>query len=114
MANNNKKINKVLEFRIDDSLLVERITGRRFHKASGRSYHVKYNPPLTEGVDNLTGEPLIQRKDDTEEILKNRLKNYHELTSPVLNYYKNRELLTTLDAKQPIETVWTRIQEVLD
>jgi len=73
-----RKIDKVIEFKVDDGILVERIEGRRIHKASGRSYHVKFNPPKVEGKDDLTGEPLIQRPDDNAEALKTRMKAYHE------------------------------------
>ena len=72
-----KKIDKVIEFKVDDAALVERIEGRRIHKASGRSYHVKFNPPKVEGKDDVTGEPLMQRADDTKEALVKRLDGYH-------------------------------------
>ena len=68
-----KKIDKVVEFKVKDDVLVERIEGRRIHKASGRSYHVKFNPPKVDGIDDITGEPLMQRKDDTREALEKRL-----------------------------------------
>ena len=70
-------VNKVIELKTDDKILSERITGRRLHEASGRSYHVKFNPPKVEGKDDQTGEPLIQRADDTEEALMKRLVGYH-------------------------------------
>ena len=73
-----KKIDKVIEFKVDDDVLIERIEGRRIHKASGRSYHVKFNPPKKDGIDDLTGEPLIQRADDTKEALVKRLDGYHK------------------------------------
>jgi adenylate kinase len=68
--------------------LIERIEGRRVHLPSGRSYHVKFNPPKVAGVDDVTGEPLIQRKDDNAEVLKKRMTAYHGQTSPILNYYQ--------------------------
>ena len=67
------KINRVIEFKVRDQELIERIEGRRVHPASGRSYHVKFNPPKQDGIDDVTGEPLIQRKDDNAEVLKTRL-----------------------------------------
>ena len=73
-----KKIDRVLEFKVNDDILIERIEGRRVHVASGRSYHVKFNPPRVENVDDITGEPLIQRKDDNAEVLKKRMGNYHQ------------------------------------
>ena len=72
-----KKIDRVLEFKVNDDILIERVEGRRVHVASGRSYHVKFNPPRVEGIDDITGEPLIQRKDDNAEILKKRMGNFH-------------------------------------
>ena len=78
LSENGQKINKVIEFVIEDDVLVERIEGRRIHPASGRSYHVKFNPPKEEGKDDVTGEDLIQRKDDNADALKTRLASYHE------------------------------------
>lgn len=93
-----KKIDKVLEFKIKDDVLVERIEGRRIHKASGRSYHVKFNPPKVEGKDDKTGEPLIQRPDDNAEALKTRLKEYHSKTTPIAKHYKKQGAHTAVEA----------------
>ena len=82
-----KTIDKVIEFGVKDEVLIERIEGRRIHKNSGRSYHVKFNPPKVDGIDDITGEPLMQRKDDTAEALKSRLNGYHTMTTPILGYY---------------------------
>jgi len=84
-----RTLDKVLEFKVDDNILVERISGRRIHKASGRTYHTKFNPPKVEGKDDVTGEPLIQRADDNEHVLKTRLDSYHKETEPILGYYKS-------------------------
>jgi adenylate kinase len=73
----NKKVDKVLEFKVDDAILIERIEGRRVHPASGRSYHVKFNPPKHQDKDDHTGEALIQRKDDNAEALIKRMSSYH-------------------------------------
>ena len=73
LTESGQKINKVIEFRIDDAVLVERIEGRRIHQASGRSYHIKFNPPKVEGKDDVTGEDLMQRPDDNAEALTKRL-----------------------------------------
>ena len=67
----------MIEFKVNDDILVERIEGRRIHAASGRSYHVKFNPPKVEGKDDVTGQDLMQRKDDTKEALVTRLTAYH-------------------------------------
>jgi len=99
------QVDRVLEFKVNDDILVERIEGRRIHMASGRSYHTKFNPPKVDGKDDITGEPLIQRKDDTKEALEKRMLSYHSQTAPILDYYKARNILTTLDAMASIGTV---------
>jgi adenylate kinase len=83
-----KKIDKVIEFKVNDEILIERIEGRRIHLSSGRTYHTKFNPPKVEGKDDVTGEELIQRKDDNKETLVKRLDAYHSQTTPILEYYK--------------------------
>lgn len=103
------QINKVFKFNIKDELLTERITGRRIHKPSGRSYHLKYNPPKVDGIDDVTGEPLIQRKDDTEAILVNRLKQYHTMTSPIADYYGKTGKLIDVNAELGIDDMWKTI-----
>jgi len=80
-------IDFVLEIDVPDSEIIERMSGRRVHLASGRTYHVKYNPPKVEGKDDVTGEPLIQRDDDREETVKKRLEVYHAQTKPLVQYY---------------------------
>ena len=82
-------IDYVLEIDVPDSAIVERMSGRRVHVASGRTYHVKFNPPRVAGKDDLTGEDLIQREDDKEETVKNRLAVYHAQTEPLVAYYNN-------------------------
>lgn len=84
-----RTLDRVLEFKVDDNVLVDRISGRRIHKASGRTYHTKFNPPKVDGHDDVTGEPLIQRPDDNETVLKTRLESYHRETEPILGYYKS-------------------------
>lgn len=79
----------VLEIKVDESEVVKRIVGRRSHPASGRVYHLDYNPPKVAGKDDVTGEDLIQRDDDKEETVKDRLKAYKEQTAPLVDYYKN-------------------------
>jgi len=77
----------VLEIDVPDAAIIERMSGRRVHVASGRTYHVKYNAPKVEGVDDVTGEPLIQRDDDREETVLKRLQVYHSQTRPLVEYY---------------------------
>ena len=87
MKDSGVKIDYVLEIDVPDDLIVERMSGRRSHPASGRVYHVKFNPPKVEGKDDVTGEPLVQRDDDTEETVKKRLAVYHNQTEVLLGYY---------------------------
>ena len=89
----------VLENDVADSEIVERMSGRRAHVASGRTYHVKFNPPKVAGKDDVTGEDLIQRDDDKEETVKKRLEIYHSQTKPLVEYYS--KWFATGDAKAP-------------
>ena len=83
------KLDYVLEIDVPFEAIIERMSGRRSHPASGRTYHVKFNPPKTEGVDDVTGEPLVQREDDKEETVKKRLDVYSQQTRPLVDYYQN-------------------------
>ncbi|HYQ98702.1 MAG TPA: nucleoside monophosphate kinase, partial [Casimicrobiaceae bacterium] len=87
MKNANVGIDYVLEIDVPDAAIVERMSGRRVHIASGRTYHVKFNPPRAAGKDDVTGEALIQREDDSEETVKKRLQVYHAQTEPLVDYY---------------------------
>lgn len=92
-------LDAVVEINVDDQVIIERMSGRRVHEASGRSYHVVFNPPKVEGKDDITGEPLIQRIDDAEETVRTRLDVYHKETSPLKAYY--REWSETSDENAP-------------
>ena len=81
------KLDAVLEIDVPDEAIVERMSGRRAHLPSGRTYHVKFNPPKVEGIDDVSGEPLVQRADDSEETVKKRLEVYHAQTRPLVDYY---------------------------
>ena len=80
-------IDYVLEIDVPDSAIIERMSGRRVHPASGRTYHTKFNPPKVEGKDDVTGEDLVQRPDDAEEVVKKRLTVYHDQTEVLVGYY---------------------------
>lgn len=80
-------IDCVLEIAVDDDEIVKRMSGRRTHLSSGRTYHTVYNPPKDDGKDDLTGEPLVQRDDDSEETVRNRLAVYHDQTKPLIDFY---------------------------
>jgi adenylate kinase len=107
------KIDAVLEFKVPDEVLVERICGRLIHAASGRSYHTKFHPPKVEGKDDITGEPLTKRKDDNAETLKSRLDAFHKQTKPVVDYYAKQGLYSPINADQKSETVKGIIAAIL-
>ncbi len=81
------RIDCVVEINVSDEEIVRRMSGRRVHPASGRTYHVHFNPPRVEGRDDVTGEELVQRKDDEEQTVRERLKVYHQQTKPLIGYY---------------------------
>jgi len=83
------KVDYCVEVKVPDDDIVVRMSGRRVHLSSGRTYHVKFNPPIEKGKDDITGGELIQRVDDNEEIVKGRLKIYHKQTEPLVKYYRN-------------------------
>ncbi|MCG3186569.1 MAG: adenylate kinase [Rhodocyclaceae bacterium] len=84
----NVPLDFVLEFAVPDEVIVARVSGRRVHPASGRTYHVEFNPPRVADRDDVTGEPLVQRDDDREETVRKRLRVYHEQTAPLVQYYR--------------------------
>ncbi|RSL54407.1 adenylate kinase [Fusarium duplospermum] len=110
----NQKLQHAVELKIDDSLLVARITGRLVHPASGRSYHTTFNPPKEYMKDDITGEPLIQRSDDNAEALKKRLVTYHKQTEPVVGYYKKTGIWHGVDASQEPGQVWKSMLNILN
>lgn len=107
------KLDHAIEFRIDDRLLVSRILGRLIHPPSGRTYHAEFQPPKTPMIDDVTGEPLIRRSDDNEETLNKRLTTYHQQTTPVIDYYRGKGILSTIDAAQPFDTVWDNLLRIV-
>ena len=95
LVEGNILIDVVLEIDVQDDEIVKRLSGRRVHLDSGRVYHIEYNPPKNEGFDDVSGEELIQREDDQEETVRNRLKVYHQQTKPLVEYYTQ---LSSLDS----------------
>ena len=86
----NVSFSHVIEIQVDDEIIIKRMSGRRFHIASGRSYHIDFNPPKNNGFDDITGEELVQREDDKPETVSNRLDVYHEETKPLSVFYSNK------------------------
>lgn len=99
------KVDVVLSIVVPDELLVERITGRRMCPSTGRIYHTKYMPPKVDGICDDTGEQLVQRKDDTEEVVKQRLVAYHRDTAPLEDWYRKRGVLVEVDGTRDIAEV---------
>lgn len=114
LENRNQKLDAVVEFKIDDNLLIRRITGRLIHKASGRSYHEEFHPPKVEMTDDVTGEPLERRSDDNVEALTKRLDAYHTQTMPLIDFYANKGLHKAVDASLPADVVHNTITEIFD
>ena len=112
------KIDSVIEFDVPDDVIVERMSGRRVHPASGRVYHVSYNPPKVEGKDNETGDELVVREDDKEATVRDRLGVYHEQTKPLVEYYSTAadEGLCEyykLDGTQSVDAVSAQLSTLL-
>lgn len=115
------KIDYVVEVQVPDEDIVVRMSGRRVHLASGRTYHIAFNPPILQNKDDLTGEDLIQRVDDNEDIVRDRLGIYHQQTQPLVNYYSEDALEGNSGTKfhaisgiGTIDEVKTRINTVLE
>uniref|UniRef100_A0A182JT33 Adenylate kinase n=1 Tax=Anopheles christyi TaxID=43041 RepID=A0A182JT33_9DIPT len=108
----NTGLDAVIEFGIDDSLLVRRITGRLIHQASGRSYHEEFAPPKVPMRDDVTGEPLMRRSDDNAQALVKRLESYHRQTKPLADYYALRGLHFRVDASKSASDVFANIDSI--
>ena len=105
-------IDLVLFLSISEEEIVKRMSGRRVHPESGRSYHIIYNPPEKEGLDDVTGEALIQREDDAPEVIKKRLDVYYRETEPLLDFYRNKNLkFIEIDASRPLDEVTESIRQ---
>ena len=108
-------IDHVVEVQVDDEEIIERMAGRRVHLASGRTYHFIYNPPKKDGFDDETGDPLIQRDDDRESVVRDRLSIYHEQTEPLIHFYSSwaKNHPTTAPSMNRVQGVG-QVEEVRD
>ena len=118
MKENGINVDHCIEFDVADEVIVERMGGRRVHPGSGRVYHVVYNPPKTDGKDDVTGEDLIIRDDDVEETVRKRLAIYHDQTKPLVDYYRaeadaGNAQYHKLDGTQAVEAVSAQLGELL-
>ncbi|CAF1110162.1 unnamed protein product [Adineta steineri] len=109
-----KRLDAVLEYAIPDELLKRRILGRLIHKPSGRTYHEEFNPPKESMKDDVTGETLERRSDDTTETLNARLNTYHKQTTPLIDFYRKRNLHKSIDASQKVNDVYEQSLEIVD
>lgn len=115
-------IDFIIEITLDDNIIIKRMSGRRIHEASGRTYHVENNPPKVAGKDDQTGEDLIQREDDKEDTVTNRLNVYHAQTAPLIEYYQHFDTTGTalkkpvyirINGNQSVDTITQEILQVL-
>ncbi len=110
-------IDMVIEISVPDEVIISRLDGRRVHPGSGRVYHVEYNPPKVEGVDDVTGEPLVQRDDDRAETVRDRLRVYHEQTAPLVDFYRKRSpaqlRYEVVDGNRPVEAIRADLTELV-
>ncbi len=107
-------LDRVINFELNDEEVVRRLSGRRVHPGSGRTYHVLFSPPRVEGKDDATGEDLVQREDDKEDAIKNRLRVYREQTEPLIQYYRSRDMLVDLDSSPAPDTVYAALKALLN
>jgi len=108
-----KELDAVVNFVLDREEIIKRLSGRRMCKSTGKIYHVIYNPPKVEGIDDETGEALIQRDDDKEEAILNRLDVYAEQTEPLIAYYREKGLIVDIDASKAPEEVFATVKKAL-
>ena len=114
LSERNQKIDVVFRLCVPDDMAIRRIAGRRFHITSGRSYNIDFNPPKLEGRDDITGEKLVQREDDKEEIVQSRLNTYHEQTEPLVRYYQTQGILNAIDGTGSPENIYDEIKKTLN
>ncbi len=111
------KIDTVIEINVADEEIIKRMAGRRVHLASGRTYHIEFNPPKQPGIDDITGESLIQRDDDKEETVRTRLNVYHEQTKPLVDYYSAAEQqvnFSSIAGVGSVEEITKKVFAILD
>jgi adenylate kinase len=113
LENKGEKLDTALLIDVPKDFIIERMSGRRVCLSCGASYHIKFNPPNYEGKCDVCGSDVTQRKDDKEETVKDRLQIYHDQTQPLINYYKEKEMLSIVDGTQAINDVFKNICDIL-
>lgn len=112
------KISYVIQLQVADAEIVKRLSGRRFHPASGRTYHIEFQPPRVPNCDDVTGEPLVQREDDSEATIIKRLNVYHDQTEPLVAWYRQKSAIlgtqyVSLDGTAPVDVVSSKILDLI-
>ena len=114
LKESNISVDAVFELQLSDELIVRRISGRRVHEASGRIYHIEFNPPKVDSLDDVTWQPLVQRHDDSEAVVRARVEVYREQTAPLIDYYKNKGVrYFEVDGNASVEEIRNRIRKQL-
>lgn len=113
LAERGEKVDYAINVDVPDENIINRMSGRRACLGCGATYHIKYNPPVKEGICNTCGQELVLRDDDKPETVKKRLDVYHQQTQPLIDYYKNAEVLAEVDGTQPMDAVFQGIVEIL-
>jgi adenylate kinase len=108
-----KNVDAVINFNLDRDTIIKRLSGRRMCKSTGKIYHLVYNPPKVDGIDDETGEALIQREDDKEDAILNRLEVYKAQTEPLIEYYREKGLLIDIDANKDAVLVFEEVKKSL-
>jgi len=109
----NQNLDKVIVLEVDDKDIIDRMSGRRVHMESGRVYHMKFNPPKNKGVDDVTNEKLVIRKDDQPDTVEKRLKIYHKTTKPLIDYYSSKNIVRYVNGNKKIEDIHKVIKEMI-
>lgn len=114
LKESNISIDAVFELQLSDELIIRRISGRRVHEPSGRIYHIEFNPPKVDSLDDVTWQPLVQRHDDSEAVVRARVQVYREQTAPLINYYKNSGVrYFEIDGNATVDEIRDNIRERL-
>ncbi len=113
LVNNKDRLSTALLIDVPKDFIIDRMSGRRVCLSCGASYHIKFNPPINEGKCDVCGSDIIQRKDDEESTVRNRLEIYDKQTQPLINYYKKKNLLSVVDGTQAINDVFKNICDIL-
>mgnify|MGYP006273594633 CR=1 FL=1 len=108
------RLDHVINLVVTDQEAIRRLSGRRIHPGSGRTYHVEFDPPRRRGEDDVTGEPLVQREDDREDSIRNRLEVYRNSSAPLIEYYREQELLSDIDAMRHPDEVFASVHSLIE